>query len=294
MFKLILQSVRVCNTMLSARRIYDLAVISLAWVLVSLSGCAINPLTGQQEPMLISVEQELALGRQMAPQVEKELNGSVPNKELQRYIDRVGQRIARVCHKPDWDYRYIAVEDTTINAFALPGGYIFITRGLLEKLTSEAQLAAILGHETAHVVARHSAAIMSKANLLNLGILAAAVSGEVDPRAISAADLAGRFLLLSYSRQDEQQADLAGLDYMVQAGYDPNGMLQTMQILNDLQKVRPIEFFSTHPSPENRIAYIRQRIQSRYKDATGKVGSDSYSTTVLEFLKTHPRPRSRH
>jgi len=263
------------------------------WWLILAAGCAVNPLTGKEQPMFISEQEESALGRRMAPQVEKELHGAIPNTGLQRYIDRVGQRIATVCHRPDWDYHYVAVEDPGVNAFALPGGHIFITRGLLEKLTSEAQLAAILGHETAHVVARHSAAAMSKANLLNLGILAAAASGEVDPRAVQIADLAGRFLLLSYSRQDEQEADLAGLDYMVAAGYDPNGMVQTMRILQDLQKVRPLEFFSTHPSPENRIGYIQERIKTRYAGTKGRIGQEEYGSTVLEFLKTHPKPRPR-
>ncbi|MDH7599162.1 MAG: M48 family metallopeptidase [Sedimentisphaerales bacterium] len=259
-----------------------------------LAGCAVNPLTGREQPMFISEQEEFALGDRMAPQVERQLQGAIKNEQLQRYIDRIGQRIARVCHRPDWDYRYVAVEDISINAFALPGGHIFITRGLLEKLHSEAQLAAILGHETAHVVARHSAAAMSKENLLNVGILAAAVSGQVDPRAVQIADLAARFLMLSYSRQDEQEADLAGLDYMVAAGYDPQAMVETMQMLQDLDKVQPIEFFSTHPSPENRIRYLKETIAFKHLGSEGlKVGKEDYQTTVLDFLKTYPRPRAR-
>jgi len=276
------------------RAIWVLGAVTSALVI---SGCAVNPLTGEEEPMFMSVQEELALGRQMAPEVERALQGVIPNEALQRYVDRIGQRIARVCHRPDWEYRYRVVEDPMINAFAVPGGHVYVTRGILEKLTSEAQLASILAHETAHIVARDSAASMSKQQLMQAGLLAAAAAaaaGRADPRAIGAVQLTEHFFLLQYSREDEAEADFGGLDYMVGAGYSPHGMTETMQILMDEAKIRPIEFLSTHPSPENRLRYLRETIAYKHPDTQGlKVGKEEYQTTVLDFLKTHPKPRKR-
>jgi len=264
---------------------------------LAVSGCAVNPLTGEEEPMFMSVEEELAIGRQLAPEVEKQLSGTIPNEALQRYIDRVGQRIARFSQHPDWEYRYVAVEDTMVNALALPGGHVYITRGLLEKMTSEAQLAGILAHETVHIVARDSAVAMSKAKILQIldsGLMVAAASGKVDGQAWRAAQLSGYFIMLRYSRQDEEEADVGGLDYMVSAGYNPQAMIDTMQMFQDLDKVRPIEFLSTHPSPENRIRYLKEHVSTKYPQPENlKTGKEEFQTTVLDYLKTHPKPKKR-
>ena len=181
-----------------------------------------------------------------------------------------------------------------VNALALPGGHVYITRGLLEKLTSEAQLAGILAHETVHVVARDSAVAMTKANIINYGLLAAAASGRVGGQALRAAQVSSYFMMLSYSREDEQEADLGGLDYMVAAGYNPQAMVDTMKIFQDLDKVRPIEFFSTHPSPENRIRYLQDAVGTQFANSENlKVGADEFKAKVLDFLKTHPKPKKR-
>ena len=269
-------------------------IVCTACLVLGTSGCAVNPLTGEEEPLFMSVEEELALGRQLAPEVEKELNGMIPDEALQRYVDRVGQQIARFSQRPDWEYRYVAVEDTMVNAMALPGGHVYITRGLLEKMTSEAQLAGILAHETVHVVARDSAVAMSKAKILDYGLLAAAVSGRVEGGALRGAQLAGYFVMLRYDRQDEEEADLGGLDYMVAAGYNPQAMVDTMQMFQDLDKVRPIEFLSTHPSPDNRVRYLKEQISTKYPHSENlKVGKDEFKTTVLDYLKNHPKPKKR-
>ncbi|MBP8304226.1 MAG: M48 family metalloprotease [Phycisphaerae bacterium] len=271
-----------------------LCVLVAAALGLMTGGCAVNPLTGAEEPLFMSVEEERALGARIAPEVEAALRGPIPNEALQRYIDRVGQRVACFSDHPDWEYSYRVVEHTMVNAFALPGGTVYITRGLLEKLTSEAELAGILAHETVHVVARDTAVALSKQKLLNAGLLAAAVgaaSGEVDPRVFSAAQLTGQVLMLRYSRQDEREADLGGLDYMTTAGYDPNGMVRTMQMLHDLNRIQPVEFLSTHPSHENRIAYLKQAIASARPGSGLRIGKEDYQTKVLDFLKTHPKPR---
>jgi len=234
--------------------------------------------------MLIPEHQDIEIGRKYAPEVEKQMGGRIVNESLQNYVDRVGQKIARVSHKPDWQYHFIAVRDESINACALPGGYVFITKGMLKELTTEAQLAAILAHEIAHVVARHASAAMSRE--IGIEILLSAVTSEKTPRGVlTTADLTRKILSLQYSKKDERQADLAGLDYMVAAGYNPYGMVETMQMLQNQQEVRPIEFFSTHPVPRNRIEYLTQKIQTKYYRLAGlKIGREDYRSNVFEQL----------
>ena len=248
------------------------------------AGCAVNPITGEEHFMLISEEQDIEIGRGYAPEIEKQMGGRIANESLQDYVDSVGQRIARVSHRPDLEYHFVALEHKSVNAFALPGGYVFITKGMLEKLTTEAQLAGILAHETTHIVARHASAAMSRE--IGIGILLSAVTPEKTPQgALVAADLARKILGLRYSRKDEREADFGGLDYMVWAGYNPYGMVETMQMLQDQHEDRPVDFLSTHPSPQNRMAYLNQNIQTRYHNlAELKIGKEDYHRAVLEQL----------
>ena len=256
-----------------------------------LAGCATNPISGDDELMFYSVEDDFTLGKAVAPEILKYLDGRIPDERLQRYIDRIGQKIALVCHHPDWEYHFTAVEHESVNALALPGGYIFITRGMLEKLETEAQLAAILGHETTHVVARHSMAQISKRRVMNVATLATLASGAAPPEVMQLTMITNQVMTMQYSRQDEKEADLAGLDYMVAAGYDPNGMLEIMRIL---QKEHPggkqYEFFSTHPHPENRFYYIQRKIDLRYPSTKDlRIGRDTYQAKIAEYLETHPK-----
>ena len=247
-------------------------------------GCAVNPVTGQDQFMLYTEQQDITIGREYAPEVEKQMGGRIPKESLQNYVDSVGQGIARRSHRPDWEYHFIAVEDKTINAIALPGGYVFITKGMLGKLKTEAQLAAILAHEITHIVARDSSAVMSRE--IGIGILLSAATTEKTPQSVLiVADLARQILGLCYSREQEKVADLGGLDYMVRAGYNPYGAVEVMQILQDQHAIRPIEFFSTHLSPQNRIEYLTQKIQTEYYELKDlKVGQEDYRKAVLEQL----------
>jgi predicted Zn-dependent protease len=248
------------------------------------AGCATNPITGEEELMLFSKEQDIEIGRKYAPEIEKQFGGRIANEGLQNYIDSVGQRIVRISHRPDWEYHFVAVQDKSLNAAALPGGYIFITKGMLEKLETEAQLAGILAHETVHVVARDTLNMMSNQIGINI-LLSAVTSGETSRGILTAADLARMIISLRYSRKDEREADIGGLDYMVAAGYNPHGMVETMQILQNQHKVKPIEFLSSHPSPENRLAYLKQRAQTNYSKLEGlKIGKEHYHSNVLQRL----------
>ena len=164
------------------------------------------------------------------------------------------------------------------------GGYIFITKGMLKKLTTEAQLAAILSHEIAHIVARHSSANMSRE--IGISILLSAVTSDKTPQGVlTAADLTRKILGLQYSKKDEPETDLGGLDYMTWAGYNPYGMVETIRMLQSQQESRPIEFFSTHLSPQSRLGYLTQKIQTQYPNVTTlKVGRQDYQTYVLQNL----------
>jgi predicted Zn-dependent protease len=261
-----------------------LILLVAAGALALSAGCAVNPATGEEELMFFSPENDVKLGRQYAGPIETELGGRIPDENLQRYINDVGQKIARVCHSPDISYHFTAVEARAANALALPGGYIFITRGLLKELKTEGQLAAVLAHETSHVVARDTMAALSRELGMTALVAAAHVSGAPG-QVTGATDFITAMLSLQYTRDDEREADLTGLLYMTQAGYDPNGIVETMEILNELQTVRPIEFFSTHPNPESRIAYLKEKIASRYSELGAlKTGQQEYEEAVLSKL----------
>lgn len=239
--------------------------------------------------MFFSPDEDVKLGRKYAPMVESELGGRIPDESLQSYLNQIGQKIARVCHRPDLAYHFAAVDYEGANALAVPGGYIYITRGLLNELRSEAQLAAVLGHEVGHVVARDTMAAISR-QIGMTALLAAAAASDAPSDVTRATAFITSVLSLQYSREDEKDADFTGLSYMIQAGYDPNGMVETMEILQELQTVRPIEFFSTHPNPESRVAYLKERIARRYADAGPlKKGEEEYAARILVSLKERKR-----
>ena len=256
----------------------------LAPILLINLGCATNPITGESQFMLFSEEQDIELGRSYAPEIEKEMGGKIQNLTLQNYVDGVGRKVAGVSQKPYFDYHYTALEDKTVNAFALPGGYVFITRGMLEKLENEAQLASVLAHETVHVVARHSSAQISRE--IGIEVALSVASSKTSGAAGQVAGIARQMIGLSYSRSQEKEADMGGIDYMVQAGYDPDEMVKTMQMLEAENQSGEIEFLSTHPSPDRRVEYISETIVARgYQNLNLKVGKEDYERFVLNELK---------
>jgi predicted Zn-dependent protease len=259
-------------------------LLLLSTVFFFCTGCAVNPISGERQLMFLSEDQDVEIGRKYAPEVEKEMGGAIADRALQNYVDSVGQSVARVSHKPYFDYHFVALNDKSVNAFALPGGRIFVTKGMLEELGTEAQLAAILAHEVTHVVARHSSAAMS--SQIGVDILLSAIISEDTPQTVSTvASLTRQIVSLKYSRKDEREADLVGLDYMVSAGYNPYAMIETMQMLESQKGARPIEFLSTHPAPENRIEYLTETLNERGYDLDGlRVGERDYQTNVIARL----------
>lgn len=260
-----------------------ITVLLSLYACIVFTGCATNPVTGENQFMLVSPEQELQMGAQYAPLIEKELGGRIQNARLQNYVNNVGQSVARISHLPGLRFSYIAVNDKMINAMALPGGYIFVTRGMLEKLDTEAQLAGILAHETAHVTARHSAQAMT--TQIGLDMALSVATKNRSGGASQAAGLGAQLLSLNYSREHEHEADVIGMRYTIRAGYDPYAMIETMEILERESSVRPIEFLSTHPNPGNRKDNLRKIMQSQTYPAGLKIRRQDYREYVLKNLE---------
>lgn len=261
-----------------------LGLLTSVFILCSCAGCVVNPITGKEELMLIPEQQDIEIGRKYAPEIEKQMGGIIDDQNLQNYINDVGQKIARVSHKPNLEYHFVALEDKSVNALALPGGYIFITRGMLEKLNTEAQLAGILAHEVVHVVARDTANVMS--NQIGIDLLLSVVTSEKTPKSVLlTTSLTRQILSLKYSRTDEKWADLGGVNYLVKAGYNPYGMVETMKMLEQENTVRPIGFLSSHPSSADRQQYLTNKIQTTYHNVGAlKTGKEAYQSSVLQRL----------
>jgi len=230
-----------------------------------------NPVTGETQYIGITVDQEIALGLQAAPQMAEEFGGEDPDQNAQALVDNVGNLIVQSSPASQTPYQYefhLLEDDQTINAFALPGGQIFITRALFDKLQTEGELAGVLGHEIGHVVARHSAEHIAKAQLTE-GLTGAAVLATYDPdnpasaNSAQVAALIGQLINLKFGRDDELESDFLGVCFINDAGYNPEELVRVMQVLAEAsQGNAPPEFFSTHPNPENRIQRIHEAIQN--------------------------------
>ncbi len=239
-----------------------------------LSGCASNPVTGENQLMLVSRAQEIAMDRQKSPHQFSADYGPALEPGVNQYLSSVGNKLARVSHRPDMPYSYRAVNATYINAYAFPGGSIAATRGILVSIEDEAELAGLLGHETGHVNARHTASRMSKgliARIAVAGVSAYAASRDerLAPIAAGLGGIGVGLLLANYSRSDERQADSLGMQYMVKAGHSPDGMVELMTLLEGANKNQPSAIqtmFATHPMSSERLATARQRSSVDYAE----------------------------
>jgi predicted Zn-dependent protease len=241
-----------------------------------------NPVTGKKQRVAMDVNQEMRLGLQSAPKMAAEMGGAAdPNEDPRaRLVAEVGSRIVHDsdAHRSPYvgNYHFYLLNDPeTINAFALPGGQVFITRGLFDKLRDEAELAGVLGHEIGHVVNRHSAEHMASGRLGQLLTMAVGVgaSGNDDRgrNAQLVAAMVNQMTQLKFSRQDESEADVYGLRYMAQSGYDPKAMLDVMKVLKAASGgSRQPEFLATHPLPETRLEEIQHTLDQVYPDGIPK------------------------
>jgi predicted Zn-dependent protease len=259
-----------------ARPFLTSSLAVLAGGALAVAACARNPVTGHRELALVSEEQEIQLGQQAA----KEVAQTMPRYEderLQKYVEGIGMRMAKASERPNLPWSFTVVDDPAVNAFALPGGPIFVTRGILTHLNSEAELASVIGHEIGHVTARHSVQQMSKAQLAQLGLGVGAIFSESVAKYGGVAVAGLQMLFLKYGRDAERQSDELGFKYMVAQRYDPNEMDDVFVTLQRASEAagagRVPEWASTHPDPGDRARTAAERAK-KADTAQTKVGRD--------------------
>jgi predicted Zn-dependent protease len=266
-----------------------LAVTALA-ALMTVTGCALNPVTGQRQFVLITEAQEIELGREAAAEAVAAM-GLVDDPALQDYVSQLGLRMARSSERPGLPWSFQVLDDPTPNAFAAPGGFIFVTRGLLAMMRSEAELAGVIGHEIGHVTARHGAAMISRAQLAQLGL---GIGAILSPAVARFGDLFGgglQLLFLHYSRDAERQADDLGVRYMLDHNYDARQMINVFAALQrsgELAGHSPVpSWLATHPYPEERIRRIRARLAEPGKEAAlegTRIGTGEYMNRIAGLV----------
>ncbi len=254
-------------------------IIALALALgLGAASCTTNPTTGRKQ-FAMSREREVAMGEEAAPQLTQEYGGEVKDPALQAYVTGVGQKLKDQTEVdgPARTWKFTLLDSDVINAFALPGEKVFITRGLASKLDNEAQMAGVLGHETGHVMAKHVSERLSEQVLFGVGgTLAGAALGaatknrtvqEVAPVAFG---IGGTLVTLKFSRDQESEADSLGMRYMTRAGYNPQAQLQVMQVLDRESKGgQGLEMLATHPLPQTRIERVQHLLQTDYAATQG-------------------------
>lgn len=264
----------------------------------------VNPITGRSQAIRLSPQQEVKLGFSSAPRMAAQFGGADPSESLQATVRSVGERIVSRSPARSTPYKFeftLLKDGDTVNAFALPGGPIFITRGLLKRLTNEAQLAGVLGHEVGHVVGRHAAERLAKSELGRTIVGAVGVAASDDRHGSGLARMAGevavKMVQLKYGREDELQSDTLGVQFMSDAGYDPRGLIDVMKVLADVSgNRRRSEFMSSHPDPGNRSEVIKQEIAKRYPNGVPEeltIGSKLELGTSEATSGATPRPTRR-
>jgi predicted Zn-dependent protease len=258
--------------------IFSLTLFLVFWI----ASCAINPVTGQRELMLLDDQEEIELGRQANVQIVQEY-GIYDDPELSTYVNDFCQRLAKISHRPNLSYECKVMDSPVVNAFAVPGGYIYFTRGILAYLNNEAELISVMGHELGHVTARHSAQQYSRAQLAQVGlgvgmVFMPDIAGEV-------AQLGVQMLFLKFGRDDERQSDDLGVEYASKLGYDAK---QMANFFNTLDRMRPSsdgsplpDWFSTHPNPAER----NQTVSLRAKEWQDKLNLKNPKINRDEYLR---------
>jgi predicted Zn-dependent protease len=251
-----------------------------AWLILTafVAACALNPATGKRQLSLISEAQEIQMGRQAAASVRSTV-GLVDDQALQAYVREIGRREAAGSERPQLPWEFHVVDDPSPNAFALPGGFIYATRGLLNLMTSEAELAGVLGHEIGHVTARHSVNQLSKQQLAQLGLgLGAIFAPDLAPLQ-SLVGTGLDLLFLKYGRDDEREADVLGFEYMRKLGYDVNefdDVFEALERIGDGERGALPAWLATHPAPDERVKSAHARAAAAGSPANARIGREDY------------------
>ena len=260
---------------------------------INIGGCAVNPATGEQDLVMMSEQSEIALGRKTNKEVLQHYI-VYDNPELQAYVNEVGQKLAMNSHRNNLIYRFTVLDSKDVNAFALPGGYIFITRGLLAYLNSEAELAAVLGHEIGHVTARHAVRQYSAAQITGIGTALASIfipgMNQVGSQLMQ---VMGSAFLRGYGREHELEADKLGAEYVARTDYDAESMLDVIQVLKDQETFESQQaeaegrepriyhgLFSTHPDHDTRLQEIVEYASKYQSQREGKKGGEEYLSKI--------------
>jgi len=245
------------------RKFRIVVILFLGFLCLQFSSCAVNPVTGKKEIIFFSEESEIKLGQQTDQEIRAQF-GVYEDSRLTNYLQRVGQALVPHTHRPHLNYQFTILNVPLINAFAVPGGYIYVTRGLLAALNSEAELALVLGHELGHINARHSVKKLSQVMIVQIGLAVAGALSETMAKISGLAGIGLQLLFLKYSRDDERQADELGILYARQSGYNPEKMISfftTLEKLGDLSGGHQLPgFLSTHPLTSERIQQLDKLI----------------------------------
>ncbi len=279
-----------------------LCLITLTLLVVT-TGCHTNPATGRSQLLGLSRDREIALGQEAAPQFLGQNGGEIPSDEILNYVRGIGRQLASSVEPEfrDLPWEFHVLDSAQINAFALPGGKVFFSRGLMEQMSNEAQLAAVLGHEVGHVTARHISEKMGQTMAVQIGEAAIGIGGAVSDedwlKVLGVgAQAGGGLYLLKFGRDQESEADALGTRYMAANGWNPVGMLQVMEILAKASKGRSgWEILETHPRPETRFGRVEQIIKQdypNYKDpAAYRFNQDRFQNIVVANLKRLKPPK---
>ncbi len=256
-------------------------IISIIVLFTLVISCAVNPVTGKREFMLVSEQEEIQMGRKYDPQITQ-MYGVYNDDKMMKYVDDLGQKMVKISHRSHLKFEIKVMDSPVINAFAVPGGYLYITRGILAYLNSEAELAGIMGHEIGHVTARHSAKQQSKAQLAQIGMAAGSVFVEGFDQYAGLAGQAVGLLFLKFGRDDERQSDMLGVEYSTKVGYDSHHMGNFFNVLDKMHGGSGgglPDFLSTHPNPEDRVVTVNKLTDKEQKKLTNKnfvVNRDKY------------------
>ncbi|MBF0281754.1 MAG: M48 family metalloprotease [Zetaproteobacteria bacterium] len=272
-------------------------ILTAVMIATALSACATNPVSKKSEFVLMSEKEELALGKQASQQMSQQLRILPETDPLARYVNRIGQKIAKFTDRPELFYRFYVVDDATINAFALPGGYIFIHRGLLMRFNSESELAAVIGHELGHVTARHAVARYTQVRGYQTAMTAASIFLPIPPVAGNMSDVLASAVISGFGREQELQSDILSLKYIGAAGYDVQSTVHLLETLQRIEKISEKEkkdagekveayhgAFASHPETKKRIEEAIKKASAMQNDQAHKlIGHDEFLLQIKGY-----------